>query len=128
LCNKIIENRSIIRTQHNPMVVQWMDGTISNNQNNYSCDLNDLSDPHYRDLQLQNNGNIRNDVRDKNANLDSNIPITYDNCVVAEKNNDRSQGSQGSLQHNYGEEDKKEQTLSPDKQSGNINSNNDFKV
>jgi DNA replicative helicase MCM subunit Mcm2 (Cdc46/Mcm family) len=116
LCNKIIENRSIIRTQHNPMVVQWMDGNTSKNENNgssYLSDLSDLSDPHFRGLQIQNNGNISN-YDDKNANLDRNTPITYGNSVVAAKDNDRSQGSQGSLQDNDGEEKKKQQILGPD--------------
>ena len=82
LCNKIIENRSIIRTQHNPTVVQWMDGNTNKNENNGSSDL---SDPHFRDLQLQNSGNISNDDDDKNANLDRNTSITYCNSVVGSK-------------------------------------------
>jgi replicative DNA helicase Mcm len=114
LCNKIIENRSIIRTQYNPTVVQWVDRNTSKNENNGLSDLNDLSDPHFRDLQLQNNRNISNDDDDKNANFGSYTPITYDNCVVAEKNNDRSQGSQGSLQDKDGEEEQKQQILVPD--------------
>ncbi len=116
LCNKIIENRSIIRTQHNPTVVQWMDGNTSKNENNGSSDLNDLSDPHFRDLQIQNNGNNSNDDDDKNANLDRNTSITYCNSVVAAKDNDRSQGSQGSLQDNDGEQEekKKQQIIGPD--------------
>jgi DNA replicative helicase MCM subunit Mcm2 (Cdc46/Mcm family) len=113
LCNKIIENRSIIITQHNPMVVQWMDGTISNNQNNYSRDLSDPSDPHFRGLQLQNNGNSSDD-NEENTNLDSNACINDDNSVVAAKDNDRSQGS---LQDNDGEqEEKKQQILGPDRE------------
>ena len=113
LCNKIRENRSITRTQHNPMVVQWMDGNTSKNENNGSSDLSDLSDPHFRGLQIQNSGNISNDD-DKNANLDRNTSITYCNSVVAAKDNDRSQGSQGSLQDDDGEEKKKQQILGPD--------------
>jgi DNA replicative helicase MCM subunit Mcm2 (Cdc46/Mcm family) len=128
LCNKIIENKSIVRTQHNPTVVQWTDGKTSNNQNNRLRDLSDLSDPHFRGLQLQNNGNSSGD-EEENTNLDSNACINDDNSVIAAKDNSRSQRSQGSLQHNGWEQEdkKKEQILGPDKQSGYINLSNEFK-
>src|SRR5215212_427245 len=72
LCNKIIENESIRRTQLNPTVVQWiMDENTSNNESNSSRDLSDPSDQHFRDLQLQNNGNSSND-EEANANFYNN--------------------------------------------------------
>jgi replicative DNA helicase Mcm len=108
LCNKIIENKkSIIRIQLNPTVVKWiMDENTSNNENNHSRDLRDLSDPHFRDLQLQNNGNSSNDNED-NTNFDNNRCINDSNAVVTATDNHRSQGSQGSRQ--YIEQEKKEE-------------------
>jgi len=99
LCNKIIENESIRRTQLNPTVVQWiMDENTSNNESNSSRDLSDPSDQHFRDLQLQNNGNSSNDDKEQNANFDNNQCINNNNGVVTATNNHRSQRSQRSLQ------------------------------
>jgi hypothetical protein len=96
LCNKVIENKkSIRRIQLNPTVVQWVDETTTNNENNSSRDPSDLSDHHFRDLQLQNNGNRNND----NVDFDGKI-IVNSNSVVTAKDNDRSQRSQRSRQSN----------------------------